>query len=103
MVSSTMNITVIVDYCADGRIMAGNVYFPSYDALPYDALLYERSKEVIPGYIVDFGPDNVPLDIDICVPEISLKQINKVLNALGMAPATDMVLAPRNSVPDRII
>ena len=54
-----------------------------------------RSEEVEHGMVIDFGPNDHPIGIELTVPEqITIDRLNKVLRRLNMAPMREEELAP---------
>jgi len=70
--------------------------FAAYLYLPRQADEKSAStKRVEPGMVIDFGPSGNPIGIEITSPgQISLSDINSVLQDLGLPPVTQTDLAP---------
>lgn len=51
------------------------------------------------GLLVDFGPEDRPIGIEITAPEqITAVQINEVLRSLGLSPMAEQDLSPLEAV-----
>ena len=51
------------------------------------------------GLLVDFGPEDRPIGIEITAPEkITASQINEVLRSLGLSPMAKQDLSPLEAV-----
>lgn len=73
-----------------GRAIAAYLYLPRD---PEDRSV--RTARVEPGLIVDFGPGERPIGIEITAPgRVSLADVNRVLEDLGMSPLSKADLAP---------
>ena len=73
-----------------GRALAAYLYLPRQAG--------EKSastKRVEPGMVIDFSPAGNPIGIEITAPgQISLLDINRVLQDLGLPPVTQSDMAP---------
>ena len=73
-----------------GRAIAAYLYLPRQ---PEDKSV--RTRRIEPGLIVDFGPGERPIGIEITAPgRVSLADINRVLGDLGLSPISKADLAP---------
>lgn len=71
---------------------------------PFSAYLYlprgtdersVRSEEVDHGMVIDYGPGDHPIGIELTAPElVTLDRLNQVLQRLSMAPMREEELAP---------
>lgn len=51
------------------------------------------------GLLVDFGPEDRPIGIEITAPEqITASQVNEVLRSLGLSPMAEQDLSPLEAV-----
>lgn len=73
-----------------GRAIAAYLYLPRQ---PEDRSV--RTKRIEPGLIVDFGPGERPIGIEITAPgRVSLADVNRVLEEFGLSPVSQDDLAP---------
>jgi uncharacterized protein YuzE len=73
-----------------GRAIAAYLYLPRQ---PGEKSY--RTKRVDPGLVIDFGASGSPIGIEITAPgRVSLDALNRVLQELGLPPASPADLAP---------
>ena len=73
-----------------GRPIAAYLYLPRQ---PEEKSC--RTQRVEPGMVIDFGQSGQPLGIEITAPgQVSLADVNRVLDDLGLSPITDDDLSP---------
>jgi hypothetical protein len=59
-----------------------------YHLAPSNGRVVHHTKRKEPGYIIDFAGDGTALGVEIiCVTRFSLKELNRILEELGQAPA----------------
>lgn len=72
------------------RAIAAYLYLPRQ---PEDRSV--RTKRIESGLIVDFGPGDRPIGIEITAPgQITLADVNQVLEDLGLSPISKADFAP---------
>ena len=73
----------------NGRLMAG---YLTFGRRPGDVSV--RTAEPEPGLVVDYAADARPIGLEITSPSrVTLESINRVLESLGEAPATEKELS----------
>ena len=74
----------------DGKPFAAYLYLPrATDARSV------RSEEVEHGMVIDFGPNDHPIGIELTTPEqVTIDRLNQVLQRLNLPPMREEELAP---------
>lgn len=73
-----------------GKPLAAYLYLPRATGVKS-----ARTRQVTPGILVDFAMSGAPIGLEITAPtQVTVEQINAVLQQLNLAPMSPEALAP---------
>jgi len=82
-------LRLVVSY-HEGRRIAAYLYMPRKPGEKS-----ARSRQVSPGYVVDFAADGRAIGLEMLDPDhVTLESINRILDQVGAGPITESDLAP---------